>query len=64
MSRIVDDEPGAWCCLGRFVWFDNYGSRLYGEIVRTSSNPDYFHVEVDGRRYEVSLNGDRMSSSR
>ena len=34
------------------------------EIVRTSSNPDYFHVMVNGQRYEVWLNKDRMSRER
>jgi hypothetical protein len=50
-----------WWALGSTVSFDGpYGDRLTGEIVRTSSNPDYFHVEVDGIRYEVSLNQDNM----
>lgn len=51
--------------LGDMVWFDApYGDRLYGEIVRTSSNPTYFHVEVDGERHEVDLHQDRMSYER
>lgn len=57
-----------WLALGCMVWFDGpHGDRLYGEIVRTSSNPTYFHVMVadfDGRsrkRYEVDLHQDNMS---
>lgn len=65
MSRMVDDNPSAWLELGEWVWFDGpYGERLQGEIVRTSSNPTYFHVEVSGRRYEVDLHSDRMSKRR
>lgn len=66
MSRVFDD-PSAWLELGSWVWFDAPGwhhrVRLYGEIVRTSSNPAYFHVEVDGTRYEVDLHRDHMSTS-
>ena len=48
--------------LGDQVEFDGpYGERLTGEIVRTSSNPCYFHVEVCGHRYEVDLHQDNMS---
>ena len=51
-----------WWNLGGIVEFDGpYGERLRGEIVRVSSNPDYFHVEVRGQRYEVSLNNDNMN---
>lgn len=64
MSRLYDgpDYENNWTRLGAMVWFDGpYGDRMYGEIVRTSSNPDYYHVMVQGERYEVSLNGDHMS---
>lgn len=50
-----------WYNLGSTVRFDGpYGERLQGEIVRTSSNPGYFHVEVDGHRYEVFSHSDNM----
>lgn len=50
-----------WWNLGGIVEFDGPGGeRLRGEIVRTSSNPTYFHVEVDGVRYEVDKNEDNM----
>lgn len=65
MSKLYTGFDYNWCALGRMVWFDapwGDGDRLYGEIVRTSSNCDYYHVEVDGERYEVSLNQDNMSS--
>ncbi len=64
MSKFYDGYgyENDWLALGSMVWFDGpYGDRLFGEIVRTSSNPDYYHVMVDERRYEVSLNCDRMS---
>lgn len=67
MSKFYEgpDYENDWMALGRFVWFDGpYGDRLYGEIVRTSSNPSYFHVWVDGKRYEVDSNQDRMSQRR
>lgn len=66
MSRIYQGyDYDDWCALGAKVYFDGPGGeRLRGEIIRTSSNPDYFHVEVGGLRYEVSLNGDRMSKRR
>lgn len=46
--------------LGDRVSFSYYDTRLHGVIVRTSSNPTYFHVEVNGRRYEVDLHDDDM----
>lgn len=51
-----------WWNLGGIVEFDGpyEMGRLRGEIVRVSSNPDYFHVEVRGHRYEVSLRRDNM----
>ena len=57
MSRKVEREP--WQ-LGDTVSFLYYNQRLIGEIVRVSSNPTYFHVEVDGERYEVDLFQDEM----
>lgn len=57
MSRKVDHE---YWQLGDRVSFDYYGSHLYGKIVRTSSNPTYFHIEVDGERYEADLYQDDM----
>lgn len=54
-----------WLALGRMVWFDGpYGDRLYGEIIRTSSNPTYFHIWCDGQRYEVDMHQDHMSRER
>lgn len=64
MSRLYQGYgyENDWTALGSMVWFDGPdGDRLHGEIVRTSSNADYYHVMVNGRRYEVSLNGDNMS---
>jgi hypothetical protein len=64
-TKMTRKRTTDWCALGAKVWFDGPdGERLFGEIIRTSSNPDYFHVEVDGHRYEVSLNDDHMSSRR
>jgi hypothetical protein len=64
MSRLlgVTDWRERWQ-LGDEVWFDAPygGGRLKGEIVRTSSNPAYFHVEAGGERYEVDMHRDRMS---
>lgn len=63
MSNLYrpQDDYRNWYQLGATVEFDGPdGTRLRGEIVRTSSNPDYFHVEVDGRRYEVSCRDDNM----
>lgn len=65
MSKRYDgyDYENDWTRLGAFVWFDGPDGeeRLHGEIVRTSSNADYYHVMSGGVRYEVSLNRDRMS---
>lgn len=61
MSSAID-EPGHWCDLGRAVWFDGpYGERLRGEIVRAYFNHQNYHVMVDGQRYEVQIDQDRMS---
>lgn len=62
MSERYDpsSDYNNWYNLGGIVEFDHYGRRLVGEIVRTSSNPCYFHVEVDGVRYEVDLHADNM----
>lgn len=63
MSQRYDasSDYDNWWSLGSTVTFDHYGSRLKGTIVRTSSNPTYFHVAVDGVRYEVDLHADNMS---
>lgn len=64
MSRELNprDDYRNWWALGSTVTFDAPydGGRMTGKIVRTSSNPAYFHVEVDGVRYEVDLNRDSM----
>jgi hypothetical protein len=63
VSNLYDpsDDYRNWWNLGGIVEFDGpHGERLRGEIVRVSSNPTYFHVEVDGRRYEVDLRADNM----
>ncbi len=67
MSRAYRgyDYENDWLALGRMVWFDGpYGERMHGEIVRTSSNPTYFHIMADGQRYEVDMHEDRMSKER
>lgn len=54
MSKLYrpQDDYRNWWTLGSTVEFDGpYGERLRGEIVRTSSNPTYVHVEVNGRIY-------------
>lgn len=62
MSKIYDpsSDYDNWYQLGSTVTFDHDGVRLCGKIVRVSSNPCYFHVEVKGTRYEVDLHQDRM----
>jgi hypothetical protein len=67
MSKLYDgpDYENNWLALGCAVWFDGPdGDRLCGEIVRTSSNPSYFHIWANGQRYEVDLNQDRMSKEK
>lgn len=64
MSNLYQgpDYENDWIAIGRYVWFDGpHGERMHGEIVRTSSNPTYFHVMVDGQRYEVDLHADNVS---
>lgn len=64
MSNLYrgSDYENNWQVLGSIVWFDGPdGDRIQGEIIRTSSNPTYFHVLSNGQRYEVDLHGDRMS---
>jgi hypothetical protein len=63
MSREYDPSSDYrnWGNLGGIVEFDGPGGeRLRGEIVRVSSNPCYFHVEVNGTRYEVWSQHDNM----
>jgi hypothetical protein len=63
MSNLYDpsSDYNNWGNLGGIVEFDGpYGERLRGEIVRVSSNPDYIHVEVDGRRYEAFYSKDNV----
>lgn len=63
MSNVYDPRSDYhnWWNLGGIVEFDGPdGIRLRGEIVRTSSNPTYFHVDVDGCRYEVDMHVDNM----
>jgi hypothetical protein len=60
LYRPQDDYRNYWN-LGSTVEFDGPdGRRLRGEIVRVSSNPSYYHVEVNGRRYEVWQPQDNM----
>jgi hypothetical protein len=50
MSRVYDrsEDYDNWWNLGAIVEFDGpYGERLRGTVVRTSSNPSYFHVEAE-----------------
>jgi hypothetical protein len=64
MSRLHDpsEDYRNWWNLGGIVEFDGPdGDRLRGEIVRVSSNPSYFHVEVRGRRYEVDSTTDNLT---
>lgn len=62
MSRYIDrSEYRDSYQLNDRVSFMHYGTRLYGEIARTyNGNPCAFHVEVDGRRYEVDLHADEL----
>lgn len=63
MSRQYDPSSDYrnWWALGSTVRFNGpSGERLTGEIVRTSSNPSYFHVEARGVRYEVDIHQDCM----
>lgn len=63
MSNVYrpEDDYRNWWNLGGIVTFNGPdGDRLRGEIVRVSSNPCYFHVEVDGVRYEVDSQRDDM----
>lgn len=59
------DYENDWLALRSMVWFNGPdGDRLHGEIIRTSSNPTYFHVWCNGQRYEVDLHNDCMSKDR
>lgn len=57
MARMIDDD-GRDFDIGDQVSFLSDGERLYGRVVRVYSTRYNFHVEVDGRRYEVSLDDD------
>lgn len=60
MSRVYDPSSDYrnWWALGSTVEFDGpNGDRLRGEIVRVYPGAD-IHVEVNGRRYEVSIPDD------
>lgn len=64
MSNIYErrNDYRNWWNLGGIVEFDGPdGERLQGEIVRTSSNPAYYHVEVNGIVYEVWSTTDNMT---
>ena len=59
MSRIVSDYDNDCCFnLGDMVSFDSDGERLTGKVVRVYNTRLLYHVEVDGRRYEVSVPDD------
>ena len=54
MSRLVDSyEFTRDFELGERVSFDHEGTRLTGEVVRVYNTREWYHVEVDGQRYEV-----------
>ena len=61
MSRRLDDyEYQPFLELGDKVSFKYYETKLYGEIVRVYNAGTLYHVEVDGRRYEVDLHEDKV----
>lgn len=64
MSTLYDPSSDYrnWWELGSTVCFDApWGERLTGEIVRVHfGDPCAFHVEANGRRYEVHLHDDNM----
>lgn len=62
MSRQLSDyEYRPFFELGDMVYFDHYGIRLCGEVVRTyNGNPCALHVEVEGQRYEVDTHEDKV----
>jgi len=41
--------------LGDIVSFDHDGERLTGKVVRVYNARDFYHVEVNGQRYQVSF---------
>ncbi len=58
MSNQIQDPYPTYFEMGETVTFDHYGDRLTGRVVRIYSTRLNYHVEVDGRRYEVEVPGD------
>jgi hypothetical protein len=60
MSRLVDRheyDDGTFELGDRVSFVGPYGERLYGEVVRVYNTRVLYHVEVDGQRYEVRVDG-------
>lgn len=62
MSRVLDwgDYETGDFELGETVTFMHAGERLYGKVVRVYNTRSLYHVEHNGRRYEVEPSTDDM----
>lgn len=58
MSRCLGPDYSTEFELGETVSFDYGGDRLTGRVVRVYSTRLDYHVEVDGKRYEVTVPDD------
>ena len=62
MSRLLEQSeyPQTGFEIDDRVSFLHEGRRLTGIVVRVYNTRDHYHVEVDGRRYDVHPDEDDM----
>lgn len=58
MSQYLGEDYSTEFSLGETVSFDHDRERLTGTVVRVYSTRLLYHVEVDGKRYEVEVPDD------
>lgn len=60
MSHYIGESTDHDCLfeIGDFVAFDHEDQRLTGKVVRVYNSRLLYHVEVDGKRYEVAVPDD------
>lgn len=58
MSNYLGPDTSTVFELGEIVSFNYEGERLIGRVVRVYNSRLFYHVEVDGARYEVEVPDD------
>lgn len=58
MSKCIGRDNSTYFVIGEWVTFDHQDRRLTGQVVRVYNSRQIYHVDVNGVRYEVSVDED------